>query len=49
MNEASIEKKLQLDIELAQKLGLRGTPAFIINDEIVFGYIELEEMKAKLN
>ncbi len=49
LNEASIEKKLQLDIELAQKLGLRGTPAFIINDEIVFGYIELEEMKAKLN
>ena len=49
LNEASIEKKLQSDIELAQKLGLRGTPAFIINDEILFGYIELEEMKAKLN
>ena len=49
LNEASIENKLQSDIELAQKLGLRGTPAFIINDEILFGYIELEEMKAKLN
>ena len=40
---------LEKDISLAQKLGLRGTPAFIIKDEIIFGYINSEEILSKLN
>ena len=34
-----IEKKLKKDIDLANKLGLRGTPAFVVGEEIIFGYI----------
>lgn len=48
INEKKIEKKLNKDIELANKLGLRGTPAFIIKDELIFGYIEYEEILSKL-
>lgn len=32
------------NIKVATDLGLRGTPAFVINDRVVGGYIELDEM-----
>ena len=44
----NIKKKLNKDIELANKLGLRGTPAFVIKDELIFGYIEYEEILSRL-
>ena len=37
------------DIDLARNLGLRGTPAFIISDEIFFGYIDKNDMVSILN
>ncbi len=48
INEKNIKKKLNKDIELANKLGLRGTPAFVIKDELIFGYIEYEEILSRL-
>ncbi len=49
MNNEEINQKLQNDIELAKSLGLRGTPAFIISDEIFFGYINQKDMVSILN
>ena len=49
LNDSSVLKILKNDIQLAQNLGLRGTPAFIINNEIIFGYINSEDMLSKLN
>ena len=44
-----IEKKLKKDIDLANKLGLRGTPAFVVGEEIIFGYISSDELMKKIN
>ena len=49
LNDPIIEEKLELDINLAKKLNLRGTPAFVIDEEIIFGYINMEEMNVKLD
>ena len=49
MDNEEINQKLQNDIELAKSLGLRGTPAFIISDEIFFGYINQKDMVSILN
>ena len=49
INNENINKKIKEDYDLANNLGLRGTPAFIIGDEIIFGYINYDEMLAKLN
>ena len=39
-----INNQLSIDRELAEKLSLRGTPAFMINDKLFFGYIGYEEL-----
>lgn len=39
-----IEKRINDNRELAQQLGLGGTPAFIINKEFIPGYIEKAQM-----
>ena len=49
IDDEEINQKLQNDIELARNLGLRGTPAFIISDDIFFGYINKEDMVSILN
>ena len=49
MDNEEINQKLQNDIELARNLGLRGTPAFIISDELFFGYINKDDMVSILN
>ncbi len=49
LNDKQIIEILEKDIGLAQELGLRGTPAFIIKDEIIFGYISSEDILSKLN
>ncbi len=49
INGSEINNKLEKDIELANELGLRGTPAFIIGNEIIFGYLNYQEMIAKIN
>jgi len=44
-----VESKLQKDVDLAKNLGLRGTPAFVIKDEIIFGYVGGDELLDILN
>ena len=44
-----LEKKLKVDVDLANMLGLRGTPAFVVGDEIIFGYIPADELLNKIN
>ena len=44
-----LEKKLKMDVDLANKLGLRGTPAFVVGNEIIFGYVPADELLNKIN
>ncbi len=43
--DPKIAEIVMQNVKVATDLGLRGTPAFIINDRVIGGYIELEEMK----
>ncbi len=44
LNSQYIKNQLFNDRELAEKLSLRGTPAFIVNDKLFFGYIGYDEL-----
>jgi len=48
VDDQSIRKKIKEDFDLAEYLGLKGTPAFILDDEIIFGYVGFEELSSKL-
>lgn len=48
-NQEKIEGKLKENMALAKSLNLRGTPAFVINGEIVPGAIDYNTMKSMLN
>ena len=48
INSEYVTKTLEADIKLAQNLSLRGTPAFVINNEIHFGYFSMSEIESKL-
>ena len=43
---SDISDKLNLNYQLAQALGLQGTPAFIIGDQVIRGYLPVEDMQA---
>ena len=49
LNEKSTEigKMIKKDIELADKNGVEGTPAFIINGELIPGAVQLEVLNKK--
>lgn len=40
--------KLRENFDLARQLGLQGTPSFILGDEVIRGYLPLEEMQARV-
>ena len=42
-------EKTKKDVDLANKLGLRGTPAFVVGNEIIFGYVPADELLNKIN
>jgi protein-disulfide isomerase len=42
---ASVKDAIRENVELGDRLGLTGTPAFIIADEIVFGAVGLEPLR----
>ena len=48
LDEDDVILDLEKDINLAKDLKLRGTPAFIIDEEILFGYVGFEELESKL-
>ncbi len=41
-----IEERLQQNYQLAQRLGLQGTPAFVVGNEIIRGFLEVDDMIA---
>ncbi|AWK86555.1 DsbA family protein [Azospirillum thermophilum] len=45
MDGPDIQKTIAMNQALAESLGIRGTPAFVIGDELVPGAIKLDEMK----
>ncbi|HRJ61358.1 MAG TPA: DsbA family protein [Azospirillaceae bacterium] len=45
MEAPAVAKAIESNLLLADKLGIRGTPAFIIGDELAPGAIKLDEMK----
>ncbi len=46
-NDKTIEDKLRANFELAQKIGLHGTPAYIINNEVIPGAVSYEMLTSK--
>ncbi len=48
MQAPEIREELNDNIRLAQQLGIRGTPAFIIGDEIIPGARSLQELEASI-
>ena len=45
MTDPAIDKSLQANFQLAEALDIRGTPGFVIGDDIVPGAISLDELK----
>ena len=48
LNSEYIKDQLLKDRELAEKLSLRGTPAFIVNDKLFLGYIGYDELVSNI-
>ena len=48
MNAPEVDALIRRHHELADKLGVTGTPAFVIGEELVPGAIDAETMKAKI-
>ncbi len=46
MNSEDIEATIQENYKLAQDIGVRGTPAFIIGDQMIPGAMSAEDMRA---
>lgn len=44
-DDQDIQQRIEKNMDMAQKLGLHGTPAFIIGDSIAKGYIPIDGMK----
>lgn len=44
-----ISNMIKRDAELAEKLGIQGTPTFVINGEVIPGALSLEELNLKAN
>lgn len=45
MNSRPVDAAITANLELAEKLNIRGTPAFVIGDQLAPGAIKLDEMK----
>ena len=44
--DPEIEKRIQRNYALAAKLGIQGTPGFVIGDQIVRGFVPFDELSA---
>lgn len=45
MNSATPQRMFQRNFELARELGIRGTPAFVIGDQVIPGAIDIRRMR----
>jgi len=48
MQDSEIEAVLRNNHALAEKIGITGTPAFVIGDSVIPGAVGLEELRAKI-
>ena len=46
MNLPSVQRIFQRNRQLAQELGIRGTPAFVVGDQVIRGAIEMDRLRA---
>ena len=49
MDDPAIDQSIRQTYELANALGISGTPSFVIGDEAVFGAVGEETLLAKIN
>ncbi|MBW8728935.1 MAG: DsbA family protein, partial [Inquilinus limosus] len=49
MNDASVVAELRANMDLAQALGVQGTPAFVINDQIIPGAVGFDALKSEID
>ncbi len=48
MQDPAIAEAISRNYALAEALGIKGTPAFIVGDELVPGAISVEEMQRRI-
>ena len=44
--DPAIEERIQRNYALAAKLGIQGTPAFVLREQVIRGYVPFEELSA---
>lgn len=49
MSSGAVEATLREDFQLAETLGLNGTPSYVIGEEVVVGAVGLQALKEKIN
>ncbi|MGO1074692.1 DsbA family protein [Inquilinus sp. CA228] len=49
MNDPSVVAELRANMDLAEALGVRGTPAFVINDQIIPGAVGFDALKSEID
>jgi len=49
MNDPSVVAELRDNMDLAQSLGVQGTPAFVINDQIIPGAVGFDALKSQID
>jgi protein-disulfide isomerase len=48
MADAAIGQRIDTNLRLAQALGIQGTPAYVVGDEILPGAVGLEDLRAAI-
>ncbi|MGN0929954.1 MAG: DsbA family protein [Alphaproteobacteria bacterium] len=48
MNSPAVEEELLRTRQLADKLGIQGTPAFVVGDQLFRGYIDANQMRSAI-
>ena len=48
-DDPAIDAEIAKNIELAQKLGITGTPAFVIGQQLIRGYVGADVMEGEVN
>ena len=49
VTELAHDFRAMSDVELALRLGLNGTPSYVIGKDVVIGAVGLDELKGKIN
>ncbi|WP_437374413.1 DsbA family protein [Inquilinus limosus] len=49
MNDPSVAAELRANMDLAEALGVQGTPAFVINDQIIPGAVGYDALKSQVD